>query len=273
MSRTSRKIRRKHQRRCSIFVLSITGFLIFCCGFLVGKASANPSTQIEDAYPRKSVLQQKFFDEVAVGDPDEANSSTDPEDRESTVEWNLILVNAAHPLPKDFRVSDLTQLRNGHAIDSRAYPALQKMMDAARVAGLQPLICSSFRTWDKQNELFTNKVSYYRNQGYSQLEAEENAARWVARPGTSEHQAGLAVDIVDINYQLLDEQQEQTPVQLWLMEHCAEYGFILRYPEDKSDLTGVEYEPWHYRYVGEDAAKEIMERGLCLEEYIQEHDK
>ena len=91
----------------------------------------------------------------------------------------------------------------------------------------------------------------------------------MARPGTSEHQAGLAVDIVDKSYQLLDERQEDTAVQKWLMEHCAEYGYILRYPTEKSALTGVGYEPWHYRYVGEEAAREIMSRGLCLEEYLE----
>ena len=90
----------------------------------------------------------------------------------------------------------------------------------------------------------------------------------MARPGASEHQTGLAVDIVDINYQLLDEGQEDTAVQIWLMAHCAEYGFILRYPTDKSELTGVSYEPWHYRYVGTEAARAIMGGGLCLEEYL-----
>ncbi len=93
-------------------------------------------------------------------------------------------------------------------------------------------------------------------------------AAWVARPGTSEHETGLAVDIVDTSYQPLDEAQEDTAVQRWLMAHCAEYGFILRYPTEKSALTGVNYEPWHYRYVGEEAAREIMERDLCLEEYL-----
>ena len=91
---------------------------------------------------------------------------------------------------------------------------------------------------------------------------------WVARSGTSEHQTGLAVDIVDMSYQILDKKQESTPVQKWLMVHCAEYGFILCYPTDKSALTGINYEPWHYRYVGAEAAKEIMESGLCLEEYL-----
>ena len=98
--------------------------------------------------------------------------------------------------------------------------------------------------------------------------AQRQAAMWVARPGTSEHQTGLAVDIVDTSYQILDEGQENTPVQQWLMAHCAEYGFILRYPTDKGAVTGVGYEPWHYRYVGKDAAKEIMEKDITLEEYL-----
>lgn len=183
-------------------------------------------------------------------------------------DWNLTLVNRDNPLPSDFTVPQLTQLANGHSIDSRAYPALQSMMDGARAAGYQPLICSSFRTWDAQDSLFRRKVQSYLDQGYSQADAESAAAYWVARPGTSEHQLGLAVDIVDLDYQLLDKGQEDRPVQQWLMAHCAEYGFILRYPTDKSGLTGVGYEPWHYRYVGEEAAREIMDGGLCLEEYL-----
>ncbi|MEI3348178.1 MAG: M15 family metallopeptidase [Dysosmobacter sp.] len=184
--------------------------------------------------------------------------------------WQLRLVSAAHPLPEDFEVPELTKLRGGHAIDSRAYPALQQMMDDCRAAGLNPVICSSYRTYDKQEELFRKKVNTLLKQGYSQEEAETEAARWVARPGTSEHETGLAVDIVDKSYQLLDEKQAETPVQQWLMAHCAEYGFILRYPVEKSDLTGIGYEPWHYRYVGVEAAKEISERGICLEEYWME---
>ncbi len=183
--------------------------------------------------------------------------------------WNLVLVNGDNALAADFQIPELTQLQNGHAIDSRAYQALQDMMDAARADGLQPVICSSFRTWDDQDSLFYNKVYSYMDQGYSQTEAEDKAAFWVARPGTSEHQLGLAVDIVDIEYQLLDENQESTAVQQWLISHCMEFGFILRYPTDKSEITGVGYEPWHYRYVGLEAAREISEQGICLEEYLQ----
>ena len=107
------------------------------------------------------------------------------------------------------------------------------------------------------------------DKGYTRASAAAAAARWVAPPGTSEHQLGLAVDIVAGSFQVLDSRQEKTAEQQWLMEHCWEYGFILRYPSDKSDITGIAYEPWHYRYVGEKAAREMTEQGLCLEEYLE----
>ena len=90
----------------------------------------------------------------------------------------------------------------------------------------------------------------------------------MAVPGTSEHQTGLALDIVDTSYQILDEAQEDTDVQRWLAEHSWEYGFVLRYPLGKSEITGISYEPWHYRYVGRTAAREMTELGLRLEEYV-----
>lgn len=109
----------------------------------------------------------------------------------------------------------------------------------------------------------------YIAQGYSRERAEIEAAKWVAVPGTSEHQTGLAVDLVALNCQILDESQETTSEQIWLMKNAYQYGFVLRYPSDKSDITGMEYESWHYRYVGKEAAKEIHEKGICLEEYLE----
>lgn len=182
-------------------------------------------------------------------------------------QWNLTLVNKWNLLPENHAPS-LTQLKNGHAIDERAYPDLQEMMDDCRTAGLNPLICSSYRTMDKQKKLFKNKVDEYLAQGYSQESAEAAAGELVAVPGTSEHQLGLALDIVDVANQVLDERQEDTEVQKWLMKNSWKYGFILRYPTDKSDITGISYEPWHYRYVGKEAAREIYEAGICLEEYL-----
>lgn len=100
-------------------------------------------------------------------------------------------------------------------------------------------------------------------------EAEETASYWVTNPRTSEHEIGLAVDIVSTNYQTLDEKQETTAVQKWLIEHCIDYGFILRYPTAKKDRTKINYEPWHYRYVGIENAKLMKEKDFCLEEYIE----
>ena len=247
----------------------LLGLMLFLGGFLLGAARAVVEEQEE---PEVEALTRSPASEVEAQplEPAEEPEEEPEEVPEAVAEedaWQLRLVSAAHPLPEDFEVPELTKLKGGHAIDSRVYPALQQMMDDCRAAGLNPVICSSYRTYDKQEELFRKKVNTLLKQGYSQEEAETEAARWVARPGTSEHETGLAVDIVDKSYQLLDEKQEQTPVQQWLMAHCAEYGFILRYPVEKSDLTGIGYEPWHYRYVGVEAAKAITEQGICLEEY------
>lgn len=181
--------------------------------------------------------------------------------------WNLMLVNPWNKMEENLSI-ELTQLANGHAIDKRAYPDLQNMMDDARAEGLSPIICSSYRTSEKQRTLFDNETKRYLAKGYSKEDAEKEAAKWVAVPGTSEHQTGLAVDIVAKSYQMLDKKQEETPEQQWLMANSYKYGFILRYPTDKSDVTGINYEPWHYRYVGKEAAKEMFEQGICLEEYL-----
>ena len=181
----------------------------------------------------------------------------------------LTLVNMSNKIPSDWTV-DLVELRNNQAIDRRAYEGLQSMMDDARAEGLDPLICSSYRSQEKQEQHYTNKRNYYLDQGYSNDEATALAAIWVAYPGTSEHQLGLTVDICSVSNQNLDDSQEDTATQQWLMANCYKYGFILRYPSDKSEITGISYEPWHYRYVGVDAAAEIHEKGLCLEEYLEQ---
>jgi D-alanyl-D-alanine carboxypeptidase len=196
--------------------------------------------------------------------PNQSESSQDTSD-----DWRLFLVNPWNFVPEDYKVA-LTQFINGHAIDERCYPDLQEMMDDCHAAGYAPLICSSYRTFEKQKQLFDDRVVSVMAQGYSEAEAKIEAAMINAVPGTSEHQLGLAVDIVDVNNQNLDESQEETATQKWLMQNSWKYGFILRYPAGKSDVTGIIYEPWHYRYVGRDAAKEIFETGVCLEEYLEQ---
>lgn len=180
----------------------------------------------------------------------------------------LTLVNFENTIPKDWKV-DLVQLNNGQSVDRRIYDDLIAMLQAAKSEGLNPLICSSYRTNEKQEQLYQNKVSEYLSQGYSKVEASDKAAFWVARPGTSEHQLGLAVDIVSTKNQRLDRSQENTVEQQWLIQNSWKYGFVLRYPTNKNSITGVGYEPWHYRYVGKKHAKKINELGVCLEEYVK----
>ncbi len=183
-------------------------------------------------------------------------------------EWNLILVNPWNYLPEDFSV-DLAEISKGYYVDSRIYDPLSEMLSAARAEGLDPLVCSAYRTYDRQVYLYNNQVNEYLSYGYSQEDAEKEAATWVAIPGTSEHHTGLAVDIVSQSYQVLDSTQEDTEVQKWLMANSYKYGFILRYPNEKKDITGINYEPWHYRYVGKELAEDIYRSGLCFEEYLE----
>ena len=145
---------------------------------------------------------------------------------------------------------------------------LEQMLAACRDAGNQVVIISAFREHSTQIYLYNRKVNYFLNQGLDAATARKEAGKIVAMPGTSEHELGLAVDLVDSSYTELNEAQENTDTQKWLMEHCWEYGFILRYPSSKSDATGIIYEPWHYRYVGKEVAQELKETGLCLEEYL-----
>ena len=184
-------------------------------------------------------------------------------------DWQLVLVNPWNKLPEDFRV-ELKKLSNGLRVDARIYDDLSVMLSDCRKAGLSPLVCSAYRSQETQTRLYRNKISRLRAAGYTAEKAVQEAGRWVAVPGTSEHQTGLAVDLVAASYQILDQKQEQTAEQKWLVEHCWEYGFILRYPTDKSEITGIGYEPWHYRYVGKTAAAAIHDSGLCLEEYLQQ---
>lgn len=179
----------------------------------------------------------------------------------------LTVVNPWNPLPEDW-VCDLVTLSDGRRVDSRCYEAFEEMMAACRDAGYAPFLCSAYRTQETQQSLYDNKVQRLMNSGMGEEEAKVEAAKAVAIPGTSEHQLGLAVDIVDANMQDLTDEQENTETQKWLMANSWRYGFIHRYPNGKTDITGIIYEPWHYRYVGKAAAQDIFNRDITLEEYV-----
>ncbi|MBQ8575163.1 MAG: M15 family metallopeptidase [Clostridia bacterium] len=180
--------------------------------------------------------------------------------------WNLILINKDNYIPEDYEV-ELLKLSNGEKVDERIYPELQAMFDDARSTGLELFVAQGYRTATEQQKLLDQKQEAYEKEGNSPAEAKELAEKWVAVPGTSEHQLGIAVDI-----NADTEKCKAEDVYNWLAENAHKYGFINRYPADKTDITGIIYEPWHYRYVGKEAAREIYEKGICLEEYIEQLD-
>lgn len=139
---------------------------------------------------------------------------------------------------------------------------MQEMFDAARADGIYPIVREGYRTSEDQEEIFDEKVQAYMDEGYSRIRAESTAKEWVALPGTSEHQLGIAVDINADKTQSTNDE-----VYAWLAENAYRYGFILRYPRGKEKVTGTSYEPWHYRYVGVEDAQIIYEKQICLEEY------
>ena len=184
----------------------------------------------------------------------------------------IILVNPWNSVPTDYE-PELVSLTSAHGVqgslvDKSCYDALTAMIDDCNKVCPQAYVVSSYRTHQQQVDNYNRKVQYYINEGYDRSAAEKEAATIIAIPGTSEHQLGLAVDIVDTRLWALEWEQADLPAQKWLMEHCWEYGFILRYPKDKIDVTGIIYEPWHYRYVGKELAAELHELGITLEEYI-----
>ncbi len=207
--------------------------------------------------------------------PEPGAASSDPAQTASadpSAEWMTRLVNAEHPLPEDFTVE--TAAIRGYderLFDRRAAPMLQAMLDDAEKAGCKLYLVSAYRSVKRQTALFSRKTNSFLAEGLPREEAERQAALWVARPGTSEHNTGLAADIVSADWYAhhddLTAEFENTPEFEWLMAHCAEYGFILRYPKGGQDITGVVYEPWHYRFVGRQAARSIMSKGITLEEW------
>ncbi len=180
---------------------------------------------------------------------------------------HVLLVNPWIALPDDY-AANLLEFENGMLVEESCLAALQQMFDDCRVAGYRPLVCSAYRTYNDQVYLYNRKVNYFRDQGYSYGDAQVKAGTIVAVPGTSEHHTGLAFDIIDRYHQVLDSTQADTETQKWLMEHCYEYGFILRYPKDTTSITGIIWEPWHYRYVGTAVSIPIRDAGVTLEEYL-----
>ena len=251
-----------HTNICIIFMILAIFILTIVYKYVTLKkeiqASLQTSVNVEELYNTTKIEEAQVREEENKKEKDIDSNISD---------WELLLVNKNHNVPEGYSV-ELEEIEEGHQVDKRIAESLIQMLADARKEGLSPIICSSYRTNAKQQKLYNNKVKEYKIWGCSSEEAEELASYWVAIPGTGEHETGLAVDIVSRAYQILDEKQEQTDVQKWLIENSYKYGFVLRYPTDKKDITMINYEPWHYRYVGVDNATYMKEHDMCLEEYI-----
>lgn len=187
---------------------------------------------------------------------------------ESTDSELLTLVNRQNAIPEN-RDINLVEIEDGKKVDSRCKDDLEEMLKACRDTGCHPMISSAFRSNAEQRELFDAEVEQFKQLGFSDKYAEKRAAKSVAIPGTSEHELGLAIDIVDVLNQRLDSDQVSSDTQQWMMANSWKYGFILRYPSGKEDITGIVFEPWHYRYLTRAIAREVHESGLSYEEFLE----
>ena len=222
-------------------------------------------------------VTNSFYDAVKYRSPDAVTADIFKHGR------SLMLLNRQYELPEDFKW-DLVYWSNGNpvdamylnceehnatkAVDRAAYQPLKDMFAAAKADGVPLNLVSAYRSIYLQDKLFTRSVNSYMKSGYSEIDAINKANRERTFSGTSEHNTGLGFDILESGNYTLTESFENTAQFKWLMENAENYGFILRYDKDKTDITGIMYEPWHFRYVGVEHAKKINELGMCLEEYI-----
>lgn len=242
-------MRKKKNRALLIMIFALILAIFGVTSMIIHKIASN--NEIEEA--------RKAAEEAERVQQEEEARAQEKLDKiaEEKSQWYLLLVNEWNAMPDDFDI-ETAEVEGGYEVDERVKDALKEMLSDCREAGYSPQIISSFRTRSTQQWLYDHTAN----------------KSDTAIPGHSEHECGLAADIIDSSSAgwsdpLIDE-QEDLPAQQWLMEHCQDYGFILRYPKDKEDVTGIIYEPWHYRYVGKEHAANIMSNGICLEEYLRD---
>ena len=180
----------------------------------------------------------------------------------------MILVNNNMGLPDGYTVeTQVGDAATGKELQTEAAQSFAAMQAAAQLEGVSLILQSGYRSVEYQQGLFDQQVEKMIKTGLDEEQAREQAKTVVAVPGYSEHNTGYAADILTESYRIMDSGFADTDAYAWLVKHAAEYGFIERYPEDKSAITGIIFEPWHWRYVGAENAAAIQASGLCLEEF------
>uniref|UniRef100_UPI0040579C4C M15 family metallopeptidase n=1 Tax=Acetatifactor sp. TaxID=1872090 RepID=UPI0040579C4C len=229
--------------------------------------------EIIDRYAADDILKSTEDREKQLAveeDETDQEASEEYEDYEfSKDDWRLVLINKQNSIPDDYTF-ELGNITSTMRCDERIIDDLRDMLQAAKDDDVNLVICSPYRDDARQEYLFNRKITRYMNQGMSFVEAHQLASQAVTVPGASEHQIGLALDIVCDEFSNLVEEFGETDAGIWLAENSYRYGFIVRYPKGKEYITGIEYEPWHFRYVGVEAATVITKNGITLEEFWEE---
>lgn len=262
------------KRRIFIAVcLCVLLALAVLIAFIVKSAFGGKKGGSSGASQGSSTVNESVSD-VQSEDPTPSYPATGPNGLDANYE-QLLLVNAQNPLPENYDyegnlIEMPTKYINGmlKQIDKNVWPYMQAMIDAQRAAETDPknwlYVRSPYRSYATQKMLFTQETKKWLEDGLSSEKAEAKAATVVTRPGTSEHNTGFSAD-----FNIAEDSFESTPMFTWMQEHAADYGFVLRFPKDKQEITGITYESWHYRFVGINNAKEMNRLNMCLEEYVE----
>ena len=258
----------KHDTKKVLAILLVGVLIGGLFGNWIGKTVATKKANEEIAKIEKEWKDKNASDVAEIqGQLDDALAK---KDGEVELPWYLVLVNDTHPMEEGYEPK-LAYLSEERYLDERVVEAAKSMISDARKAGLGVYVGSCYRSLKDQARIFNYSMENQRDAGRSYWEAYQAVSLLVAEPGTSEHALGIALDLTSNVYVELDEGQENTPEYKWFKENCYKYGFILRYPPEKTEITGIAYEPWHYRYVGVEDATKITELGITLEEYLEEY--
>lgn len=273
--RIKRKIKLAAFFLCVILALTAVVWGVIALIGSIGDSSEDASSYVSDISQYiEASSQADSSPNVSTAEPSddfsEPEETSVPEEKDK---WNLILINSKNPVPEDYELNlaamEGETIRGGGEVlvDARIIEPLEEMLADARADGIIPKITSAYRSIADQQATMEEYINDYIAEGMTREEAEAEAKRWVAMPGASEHQIGIAVDISTADW----SQQGADVVWAWLEENCWKYGFILRYTEEWASITGAAAEPWHFRYVGTEYAKAITESGLPYEQYLEQY--
>lgn len=260
------KIRIRSRIQAGFILLCVIGVVVVLC--IAGSRAKLSRQQKQEALETQLAAEAAAAQAQAEAEAAAAAAEAAKLPEVDLDAWYLQLVNIDNLLDSEFAPPELTEMADDQSFDSRAAAHLEALMQAAKDAGYTVYFCSGYRDYYTQSGIYWTHVDDFVAAGMGEEEAHATTRLSVNYPGASEHQLGLAADILEYQDQPMESYIGGSGLMLWLEENCADYGFVIRYPEGKTGITGISYEPWHLRYVGGEAARYMMENDLCLEEFL-----